>query len=68
MTHGLFPKCRLHPRGQALGVSASPADEFALFSRSGFKRSIEEAADKRDDLRLFDPSDIVAVLESETDY
>jgi AAA+ ATPase superfamily predicted ATPase len=40
-----------------------PTYEFALFSRSGFKRSVEEAADERDDLRLFDLSDIVAILE-----
>ncbi|MCL9814977.1 hypothetical protein AArcSt11_15070 [Natranaeroarchaeum aerophilus] len=44
-----------------------PTYEFALFSRSGFKRSVEEAADEREDLRLFDLSDIVAVLESGTD-
>ena len=40
-----------------------PTRKFALFSRSGFNRSVEEAADERDDLRLFDLSDIVAVLE-----
>ena len=44
-----------------------PAYEFALFSRSGFKSSVEEAADERDDLRLFDLSDTVAVLESGAD-
>jgi hypothetical protein len=44
-----------------------PTYEFALFSRSGFKRSTEEAVDERDDLRLFDLSDIVAVLESKAD-
>nr|WP_233255098.1 hypothetical protein [Halopenitus persicus] len=38
-----------------------PTYEFALFGRSGFKRSVEEAADERDDLRLFDLSEIVAV-------
>ncbi|PSP49063.1 ATPase [Halobacteriales archaeon QH_7_69_31] len=43
---------------------SEPTNEFALFSRSGFKSSVEEAADERDDLRLFDLSDIVAVLES----
>ena len=42
-----------------------PTYEFALFSRSGFKSSVEEAADERDDLRLFDLSDIVTILESE---
>ena len=41
-----------------------PAYELALFSRSGFESSVEEAADERDDLRLFDLSDTVAVLES----
>ncbi len=40
-----------------------PTYEFDLFSRSGFKRSVEEAADERENLRLFDLSDIVAVLE-----
>ncbi|SNR75890.1 protein of unknown function [Halorubrum ezzemoulense] len=44
-----------------------PTYEFVLFSRSGFKRSVEEAADERDDLRLFDLSDIVAVLERRSD-
>ena len=44
-----------------------PTYEFALFSRAGFKRSVEEAADERDNLRLFDLSDIVAVLERESD-
>jgi hypothetical protein len=44
-----------------------PTYEFALFSRSGFKRSVEEAADERADLRLFDLSDIVAVLERSAD-
>jgi hypothetical protein len=33
-----------------------------------FKRSVKEAADGRDDLRLFDLSDIVAVLESGTTH
>lgn len=42
--------------------------EFALFSRSGFKRSVEEVADERDDLHLFDLSDIVAVLEERSEY
>ncbi|SNR68920.1 hypothetical protein SAMN06266787_1116 [Halorubrum ezzemoulense] len=43
-----------------------PTYEFALFSRSGFNPSVEEAADERDDLRLFDLSDVVAVLENGT--
>ncbi len=47
--------------------SGEPTYEFALFSRSGFKRSVEEAADERDDLRLFDLSDIVGVLEGKAD-
>jgi AAA+ ATPase superfamily predicted ATPase len=38
--------------------------EYALFSRSGFKRSVEEAAADRDDLRLFSLTDIVNELES----
>jgi len=42
-----------------------PSYEFALFSRSGFTSSVVEAADERADLRLFDLSNIVAVLESE---
>ncbi|WP_129113972.1 ATP-binding protein [Halegenticoccus tardaugens] len=45
-------------------TGGDPVYEFALFSRSGFKRSVEEAADERENLRLFDLSDIVAVLES----
>jgi hypothetical protein len=44
-----------------------PTYEFALFSRSGFKRSVEEAADERDDLRLFDLSDIVTILENQAE-
>ncbi|QSG16334.1 AAA superfamily ATPase fused to HTH and RecB nuclease domains (plasmid) [Halapricum desulfuricans] len=42
-----------------------PTYELALFSRSGFKHSVEEAANERDDLRFFDLSDIVAVLEDD---
>jgi len=44
-----------------------PTYEFALFSRSGFKRSVMEAADKRDTLRLFDLSEVVSVLENRID-
>lgn len=33
--------------------------EYALFSRSGFKTSVEEAAAQRDDLRLFTVTDVV---------
>lgn len=39
-------------------------EKYALFSRSGFERSIEEAVKKRDDLRLFTVDDVVRVLES----
>jgi len=37
-----------------------PAYEYALFSRSGFKPSVEEAAAERDDLRLFAVNEVVA--------
>ena len=40
----------------------APDYEYALFSRSGFKRSVEEAAEDRDDLRLFDLDTIVDAL------
>lgn len=33
--------------------------EYALFSRSGFTRSVREAAEKRDDLRLFGLDDLI---------
>ncbi|QZA89102.1 hypothetical protein K0C01_02815 [Salinarchaeum sp. IM2453] len=33
--------------------------EYALFSRSGFEPSVEEAATQRDDLRLFTVADVV---------
>ena len=39
--------------------------EYALFSRSGFKSSVEEAADDRTDLRLFDLNDVVGALEKD---
>lgn len=38
--------------------------EYALFSRSGFKSSVEEAADDRTDLHLFDLNDVVGALET----
>jgi len=38
--------------------------EFALFSKSGFTRSVEDAADDREDLRLFTVEDVVDVLRS----
>jgi len=34
-------------------------EEYALFSRSGFTQSVEEAADQRDDLELFTVGDVV---------
>jgi len=37
---------------------------YALFSRSGFKPSVEEAAKERDDLRLFTVEDVVQALRS----
>jgi AAA+ ATPase superfamily predicted ATPase len=37
-------------------------EEYALFSRSGFKSSVEEACERRDDLRLFTVSDVVSAL------
>ena len=36
-------------------------EQYALFSRSGFKQSVQEAAAKRDDLRLFSIEDITPV-------
>ncbi len=45
-----------------------PTYEYALFSHAGFRSSVEEAADARDDLRLFDLSDVVAVLENEAEH
>jgi AAA+ ATPase superfamily predicted ATPase len=38
-------------------------NKYALFSRSGFDISVEEAAEERDDLRLFTIEDVVRVLE-----
>ncbi len=37
-------------------------EQYALFSRSGFKPSVEEAAEDRDDLRLFTAEDVVEAL------
>lgn len=37
-------------------------EQYALFSRSGFKSSVEEAAEERDDLRLFTVEDVVDAL------
>lgn len=39
-------------------------EQYALFSRSGFKPSVEEAAADRDDLRLFTVEDVVSALKS----
>lgn len=39
-------------------------EQYALFSRSGFTSSVEEAAAERDDLRLFTVEDIVDALKS----
>jgi len=36
--------------------------EYALFSRNGFKQSVDEAAGQRDDLRLFTVADVVDAL------
>lgn len=36
--------------------------EYALFSRRGFKPSVEEAANQRADLRLFTATDVVNAL------
>ena len=36
--------------------------QYALFSRSGFRASVEEAAGDRDDLRLFTVEDVVEAL------
>ncbi|RQG95351.1 ATP-binding protein [Natrarchaeobius chitinivorans] len=38
--------------------------EYALFSRSGFTPAVEEAAEERDDLRLFTVDDVVTALKS----
>ena len=39
-----------------------PEYRYALFSRSGFKRSVEEAAEERNDIRLFAVDDVVGTL------
>ena len=46
-------------------TNGDPSYEYALFSRSGFKSSVEEAADDRTDLRLFDLNDVVGALEAD---
>jgi len=54
---------------EAPEVEWSPTDgdgdvnyEYALFSRSGFASSLEEAAEERDDLGLFTVEDVVEAL------
>ena len=52
---------------EAPEVEWSPADgdvnyEYALFSRSGFASSLEEAAEERDDLGLFTVDHVVETL------
>jgi AAA+ ATPase superfamily predicted ATPase len=42
----------------------SRVEQYALFSRSGFKPSVEEAATERDDLQLFTVKDVVSALRS----
>ena len=40
------------------------AVQYALFSRSGFKQSVKQAAETQDDLRLFTVEDVVEALKS----
>ena len=44
----------------------APAIEYSLFARSGFARSVREAAADRDDLSLFDLEDVVGALHERT--
>jgi AAA+ ATPase superfamily predicted ATPase len=41
-------------------------EQYALFSRSGFKSSVEEAASERDDLQLFTVQEVVQALDTAT--
>lgn len=41
---------------------SSRVEKYALFSRSGFKQSVEKAATEREDLRLFTVKDVVGAL------
>ncbi|WP_135829794.1 ATP-binding protein [Halorussus halobius] len=41
---------------------AERVERYALFSRSGFKPSVEEAAEEREDLRLFTVGDVIEAL------
>jgi len=45
-------------------AGGTPEYEYVLFSRSGFKHSVEEAATERDDLQLVTLGEIVSTLES----
>ncbi|WP_394349876.1 MULTISPECIES: hypothetical protein [Haloferax] len=46
--------------------NGGPREEtYALFSRSGFKQSVEEVAAERDDVRLFTVDNVVAVLDGQ---
>lgn len=45
-------------------AGGDPEYEYALFSRSGFKQSVEEAATDRDDLQLFHLTAVVDAVES----
>lgn len=45
-------------------AGGEPRYEYALFSRSGFTRSVEEAASERDDLEVFGLERVVDALES----
>lgn len=45
-------------------TGGDPTYEYALFSRSGFKQSVAEAAADRTNLRLFHLTDVVDALES----
>jgi AAA+ ATPase superfamily predicted ATPase len=40
----------------------APTVEYVLFARSGFERSVREAAAEREDLRLFELEEVVRVL------
>ncbi|ELZ00914.1 ATPase [Natrialba chahannaoensis JCM 10990] len=42
----------------------TPTQEYALFSRSGFTPAVEDAAENRTDLQLFDLEEIVTALQS----
>jgi len=50
------------PVGWTPDHGGDPEYRYALFSRSGFKGSVEEAAAERDDIRLFSVDDVVRTL------